>query len=180
MFAVIKKSRNRHIMKRTLIRSYKNFNKDVFTELLTNTDWGEYADNTNPNELWDILLTNILNILSVMCPLKYKNVFVSKPEWLTNDILQLMNQRNYYVNLAKSRGALLYYQLSRFLRNKCNKLVNTAKGNYIRNKLEENKKNPKRFWRQVNSLLSTENNNNSYQQLINPDTGELSIPGTES
>ena len=180
IFAIKKKCRNTQLKKRVLARSYKQFNKENFIELLVNKSWVDYFEITDPNELWDIMLHNITEILSIMCPLKCKNVFVNKPEWLTNEVLSLMNERNHYVKLAKERGALLYFQLSRFLRNKCNKLVNAAKGNFIRNKLHENRKNPKRFWRQINSLLSSEREINSNQQLIDPDTENLCIPGTES
>ena len=88
---------------------------------MNNSSWDNYLEITDPDELWDIMLTNISEILSVMCPLKYRNVFVNKPEWLTEEILGCMRQRNYYVKLSKERDALLYLKLSRFLRNKCNK-----------------------------------------------------------
>ena len=89
------------------------------------------------------MFTNISEIISVMCPLKYRNVFVSKPDWLTQDIMELMNHRIYYVKLANERGAEFYYKLSRYLRNKCNKVVNAAKGKFIQDKLQENRKHPK-------------------------------------
>ena len=161
-------------------RSYKKFNKDIFNELLLNKPWDNFPRITDPDEIWDIMLSNITEILSVMCPLKCKNVFVTKPEWLTDEMLTLMNERNYYVKLAKERGALLYYKLSRFLRNQCNKLVNAAKGEFIRNKLYENRKHPKRFWRQIKCLLSTTKDSQLFQQLIDPETGDLCKPGLES
>ena len=180
VFAVKKKCRNRHLKKRLLTRSYKKFDKDSFVQLLLNSAWATYFDQSDPDELWNILYTNITDILSIMCPLKYKNVFVNKPDWLTQDIMELMNQRNYYVKLAKERGAEIYYKLSRFLRNKCNKIVNSAKGKFIRDKLHENKKHPKRFWREIHSLLSSKKDQNAYQELIDPETDELCAVGTES
>ena len=59
-------------------------------------------------------------------------------------------------------------------------MVNASNGDFIINKLQENKKNPKRFWRQINSLLSTEKDSNTYQQLLNPESDDLCVPGTES
>ena len=156
------------------------FDKDVFNTLLLFKTWDTYFDNNDPDELWEFMLTNITDILAVMCPLKFKNVFVSKPEWLTDELLSLMEQRNHYVCLAKERGAIVYHKKARFLRNKCNRLVNTAKGDFIRGKLHENKKNPKRFWRQINSLLSTDNVSNVYHQIVDPNTGELCVPNLES
>ena len=180
VFAIKKKSRNKHIKTRVLSRSYKKFNKDRFNELLQNSSWDNFLEITDPNELWEIMSTNITAILSIMCPLRYKNVFVSKPEWLTDELLTLMKDRNHYVKLAKERGAVIYSKLSRFLRNKCNKLVNNAKGDFIRNKLNENKKDPKRFWYQINSLLSGGNTLTNCYQLLDPETGDLCQAGTES
>ena len=124
--------------------------------------------------------TNLNEILSIMCPLKFKNIFINKPDWLTQDIMELMNHRNHYVKLSNERGAEIYFRLSRFLRNKCNKVVNAAKGRFIQDKLNENRKHPKRFWREINCLLSSKKDNDSRHQLINPDTGDLCAVGTES
>ena len=180
IFAVRKKDRNRHIKTRVLTRTNKKLDKDIFNNMLDNCLWENFLEIKNPDTLWDIMLTNITDILSVMCPLKYRNVFVSKPEWITDDLLALMNQRNCYVKLAKEPGAEVYYKLARFLRNKCNKLVNCVEGDFIRNKLTENKKHPKRFWRQINALISPSTGYQTDQYLIDPETGKDCPPGSES
>ena len=180
IFAIRKKSRNNHLKKRALTRSYKKFNKDAFKDLLINSSWDSYHEVTDQDELWDIMLTNITDILSVMCPLKCRSVFVNKPDWLSDDLLACMGQRNHYVKLAKECNALVYIKLSRFLRNKCNKMVNLAKGNFIRAKLQGNKKHPKRFWREINSLITTKSDTITDNRLIDPETGDLCNAGLES
>ena len=96
-----------------------------------------------------------------------------------DDMMVMMNERNRYVKLARERGAVIYHKMARFLRNKCNKLVTTAKGDFIRNKLHENKKVPKRFWRQINTLLSPSGDTHPNHRILNPDTGEYSSAGVE-
>ena len=179
VFAIRKKTRNKHVKTRVRIRSYKHFHKDNFNALLLNKNWAEFYNITDPDELWEIMQTNIFDILSVMCPIKIKSIFADKPEWLTDELLGLMKQRNLYVKLSREKGAVLYYQLSRFLRNKCNKMVNSAKGDFIKPKLEESKKHPKNFWRQINSLITVKKNNDVYHQLNDPETDDLCVSGTE-
>ena len=58
-------------------------------------------------------------------------------------------------------------------------MVNRAKGDFIKTKLEESKKHPKIFWRQINSLITVKNNNDVYHQLNDPETDDLCVTGTE-
>ena len=57
-----------------IIRIYINYDKDVFANLLRQSDWGDFDIEENPNVLWDIISQKIENILAVMCP--YKKVCV--------------------------------------------------------------------------------------------------------
>ena len=58
--------------------------------------------------------------------------------------------------------------------------MNTAKGSFIRARLHENKKHPKRFWREMNSHITNNTDLDVDHRLINRATGNLCNNGMES
>ena len=103
--------------------------------------------------LWDTISNNITDILEVMCP--YRNIFVreNRTPWFTHEIYECINKRTYYIRLFRNTRNHDIFTIVKYFRNKCNKLVRDAKREFIKNNLEANRLNPKKFWRTLNSIL---------------------------
>ena len=154
IYAIRKKRREDCRVSSEYVRDYKNFNENVFCQLLDNLDWQDYYFEPNPENQWRFLHDGVMNILSVMCP--YKKVFtrIVKKRWLTQEIYSLIRSRKCLVkryNLSKDQNLL---QDIRTLRNQINSCIERAKSVYIQNILGNTKRDPKKFWRTIRSMYN--------------------------
>ena len=107
----------------------------------------------NPDVLWDTISNSITDILEIMC--SYKNIFIreNRTPWFTHEIYECINKRTHYIRLFRKTGNQDIHIIAKYFRNKCNRLVREAKREFIRNNLEINRLNPRKFWRTLNSIL---------------------------
>ena len=67
----LKKKKKEFITKVTFEgRSYRNYNLQLFTELLDNQKWDIYDQTEDPNILWDTMIDNITSSIDQICPIK--------------------------------------------------------------------------------------------------------------
>ena len=59
-------------------------------------------------------------------------------------------------------------------------MINRGKGDYIKRKLEENESRPKRFWREINNIISPKADFSEHIRLVDRSTGAMRPNGTES
>ena len=66
----------------------------IFMNDLAPQDW-DISDNTlEPNKLWDIFYKNILKVLDQTCPMKSFSIKKYKEPWITNELLELMKDKD--------------------------------------------------------------------------------------
>ena len=53
--------------------------------------------------MWDCLENNITTVLNNICPIREVIVPESKPNWLTNDIVQLMRRKDKVIKRLEER-----------------------------------------------------------------------------
>ena len=70
IYCVQKKACENHDTTFKSVRDYSKFDQKVFETLIGQADWVLFDTIIDPNIQWDIMMENILKILSVMCPLK--------------------------------------------------------------------------------------------------------------
>ena len=153
IFAIRKKHRETITKKWKRIRIYKNFDREVFHTLLVNDNWRQYYILRDVNLLWSMIYTRIIQILEIMCP--YKNVCLRDPRtpWITAQIVKTINERKKYLRMFRKTMNANIWEICKYLRNKCNSLIQTAKTVYIKNNLQRNADDPRKFWRSINVLL---------------------------
>ena len=122
----------------------------------------------NPDRLWEIIYKYIIEILSVMCP--FKNICVREEK--TNDIYECIKKRAQYVRLFRKTGKDDIFNISKYFRNRCNRLIREAKSKYIKESILLNRNNPKKFWRTLNSILRNQASSNINFDFVNPETKE--------
>ena len=169
IFCVRKKKREVVKKEWKYVRQYKNYNKNVFENSLTRADWHDFDTTVDIDEKWDIFLSKLNDILSVMCP--YKNVYVRsrKTPWMSPDIIFYMKERAKLCKIFKKTGSAQIFELCRHLRNKVTRMVRNAKSNYIKDNLTVNHNNPRKFWRILKSVFD-ENRTNIDIEFIDPVT----------
>ena len=145
-------------------RSYKNLNKDVVENMLNNIDWTTYP-NLDVDSCWDFMMSKILHILDAVCPEKHFKFAKNRPNWLTNDLINLMKERDRSLKAyLKSKSENDKKEMRR-LRNLVNITVKNARAEYVKDQLETHKNNPKKFWKELNTLIP--NNKAASSQCFN-------------
>ena len=175
IYLCIKKEREIHLWKQVLGRTYAAYSKEAFQVLLSNDNWTDCFNETNPNILWEIIVNNINSHLDVMCPIKNLKVSCNKPFWLSHHIIESLNDKNKLFRDAKISGDNETLSKARKARNRTNKLVNTAKQDFIKESLDSNKTDPKKFWRIINNTLLKKNTSYDKTNLITTDGQRLSL-----
>ena len=75
-------------------RSYRLFNKDKFRdELPIKSRLGNVYNMTDPNDCWDYMYNQVLNVLDGMCPVKKFKFAREKPPWMSDDLIEFIKDR---------------------------------------------------------------------------------------
>ena len=161
IYVVRKKSREMVKKVRKSVQNFSRYDQDVFSNLFFQIDWESFFAHEDPNVLWDVIHSKMLEILTVMCP--YKNIYVreQKTPWFTNEIYDCIRKRAEYVYLSLKSHNSDIFEIAKYFRNKCNRLIREAKNNFNKTNLETNRNNPKKFWRVLNSILLPRNDSDN-------------------
>ena len=155
IYIVKKKDRNDKGFTYSFGRSYKNYNKDIFQELIrSNMSWRSFWIKTNsPDELWDIMLTIITEAADTICPIKRIKICNNVPGWISKEVIEAISSKKARMTIFKRTGQecdwVLYKDHKRYVRN----MLVQARRTVILASLEDNRQNPKRFWRILNTDL---------------------------
>ena len=93
VFGVRKKVRENNLVVSVNVRDYSKFNPVLFGQLVDMYDWHAFDVEINPEAQWKIIYDRVIEILSVMCPIKRVHTRVNKKKWLTKEIYSLIRER---------------------------------------------------------------------------------------
>ena len=82
-----------------------------------------------------------------MCPIKFIRIRKNSPLWITREIVEAINDRNMCFKLARNDPTKVNVSNARIQRNRVNRLIIASKSSYIKDTLNNNRDNPKKFWR---------------------------------
>ena len=165
VFCIRKKSKLHKIKTNFKGRSYKNLNEEHLENMLNEQDWNDFADKSI-DAGWNIMFNRIKNTIDVLCPMKDFQFSNDKPDWLTNDIILLMKERDRCLRkYAKSKLEKDKIDM-RKIRNLVNISVKNARAEYIKEKLETHKNDPKKFWKHISTIIPS-NKANSQPNFTN-------------
>ena len=153
IFLCIEKQQSKVEYSKIKGRTYKNYDKEIIQNLISNENWNDFYKIVDPTEVWVYIKNIISKHLEILCPIKYIRVRQNSPPWITHDILEAINDRNLLFKLARSDNSELNIKNARSQGNRVNNLINSSKSTYIKDTLEANRDNPKKFWRILNDTL---------------------------
>ncbi len=100
----------------------------------------------NVNEAWTNFKEMFTEVLNVVAPVKCVRLKQRTEMWFTGEILEKISQRDKaHINFLRSRNDETFGEYKN-LRNRCQRLIDKCKRNYVKNQLEENQGNAKRLW----------------------------------
>ena len=92
-------------------------------------------------------------MLLIICPIKVFRVKQEKEQWITPPLLELIKDKDYAMKLAKMRGDPELWKIAKTLRNRCTKRLRVARAEFIKEKLNNNMGDSKKFWKSIQEVL---------------------------
>ena len=145
----------------------KNFDKEKFTKELLKQHWEYvYFFAEDPNAMWEIWKNLFLEVLDKHAPLQHKKIRSNKVPWMTSDIKKLMNTRENFKRKAILTNNENDWLIFKTTRNKVNIELRNAKKDYYSSKIADQKFNPKKAWKSINSVLGRQNKPTVINELL--------------
>ena len=141
-------------------RSYKNYIAEKYQENLESLDWTELFKIEDPNEAWEFFIQKISITLDLMCPLKEYSVNEYKENWMNRDLMELIIDKDLALKKAKKSNKLDDIIYARKIRNETGKIIEKAKKDYLEEEFINSKGDPKKFWKNIYSIIPKANINN--------------------
>ena len=134
-------------------RSYRDFDRNTFGEHLLEGDWGEYFSIEDPDIALEFILDRITKLLDDMCPMRSFHIKNYRPEWMTQELIEQIKDRDYFYKKAKTKNDEDAWNIAKHLRNVMNSNVRQAKREFILSELKENENNSKKFWKVIQEVV---------------------------
>ena len=177
IFCTIKKARVRYNIVEYSGRSYANYNKEVLHNSLMAHEWDLYYNIIDPNLCWDYFMDIISATLDDMCPIKKRKVRDKNEPWLTNEIMDLIFEKNRAWRKAKKTKNPVDLDIAKTLRNRTKQVIRQAKSSFVQDYLDNDLISTKKFWEKINYIMPSKDRQSTIK-LIDKDSNE-SIPNDE-
>ena len=166
IFCTRKKIPERGNKKEFIGRSYRAYVKEDFQGNLINLDWGPFYEATDPILCWDIMENNIRLEIDRMCPIKQFKTAASKDPWITNEVLEEIRDKDLALKKARRSGKDEDWAFARNERNRVGRLVEVARKEFFEEEQRNSRGDPKRFWRNVASVIPNNKKDKSDITLV--------------
>ena len=160
-------------------RSYRNYDVNIMQRRLMDENWEEFYETVNPSTQWEILQRKILGVIDDMCPIRSYRVNEVREEWITNEALEAIRDKDRALRKAKRTGRMGDWEIAKRLRNRVGRDIENLRADYLKNQQEANKGEPKNFWKVVQSVIPNHKSPSSRIWLKSSDTG-IEVPPTQS
>ena len=151
---VVKKKKTDHRPKVEFTgRSYRNYEKAKFETLLLDYCWDDFYQQTDLNEAWACILERVVKVLDGMCPIRSYQIRNYRPEWVTNELLEQIKDRDYFYGKAKNGGDEDDWNIAKNLRNRTNANIRQARKEFVLTELNEHRDDYKKFWKTIRSVI---------------------------
>ena len=130
-------------------RSMKNYNKEHYQSVIVaDSRWRYFWDpNNDVNQLWDIMLEIITDAADLCCPVKRIKLRDNTPAWFTKELVEMINRKKEIMVEVLRFNREVDHQLLREQKRMVRNSLKRARQATILATLEDNRTNPKRFWR---------------------------------
>ena len=160
-------------------RSYVNYNRDMMRQILNTYDWTEFYGGDDPNILWQLFLRNTIMAIETMCPIKTFKVKRYKEPWITQELLELIKDKDVCMKKAKKTGYDRDWIRAKRLRNECVTKIRKAKSDFINSELDTHKNDSKKFWKNINKIMPIPGKTQKSIQLIDQQINRM-IPESDT
>ena len=134
-------------------RSYKNYNKESFQTKLQTESWDQFFQSDDPEFCWRILIDIISKHIDLMCPIIDMRVREKSDPWITNELIELIQDKDKALARAKRSNNTDDWALARSLRNLTKSYIKKAKSDFIKENFTHFGNDTKKFWHTINEII---------------------------
>ena len=170
IYMIKKKEKNTKTTSTKKGRSYVNCRYDDLVVFMDNINTQFITDIEDPNECWEELHKIIVKAANALCPIQSFKIRDNTAPFLNKELIELQKDRDYFVNKAD----VSMEPGDRFIANCMVKRARTevrkAKADYYKVQVFKHKKNPRKFWIELQSIESK--SRLEVNNINNDETGE--------
>ena len=153
-------------------RSYRNYVKEDFQGQLIDANWEVFYNEQDPETCWRIMAGIILKYIDIMCPLKTFNVKANMDPWITNELLEEIRDKDLLLKRARRTKLHADWGAAKNARNRVGRQIELARANYFKEEHDASRGDPKRFWRNISSVLPGNKSHMVIDSLVDQDSNE--------
>jgi len=151
-------------------RSFKNYTKENFIEKLNKIKFPDYSLFNCVDKAYESFIRLLSNAINEIAPMIEKRIKGNSKAWFGNEIIQSINTREKLKQVFDKSKLQVDYEKFKKQRNLVQSLIKYKKSNYIKDKLNDNIKNPKELWKTLKSLgIPTKSSKQSKLSLYDND-----------
>ena len=147
-------------------RSYKNYVKEDFQWAIINENWDQLYEIEDVNEAWEFMKNIIISNLDRVCPVKNFRVNEHRDEWITNELLQRILDKNKLLSKAGRSNKEEDWNIARISRNIVNTELANAKKEFLLDEQRNFSKDPKKFWQSISRIIPNKKNRKKWGYFI--------------
>jgi hypothetical protein len=132
-------------------RDYKNINYPALFDAAMNLNWLSIFHSNDVNHMLNILNCYLNYLFETFVPVKRRRITKNPAPWISDDIRQLMRQRDKSNLKARRTKNPADYQNYKQIRNRCKQVIRNAKSRYHRN-LISSTRSSSTLWRKLKSI----------------------------
>ena len=152
-------------------RSHKNYVKEDLKFELLQKNWDLFFASRDVKWCWDFIDTAVKNYLDRVCPKKRFKVNEIREPWVTDEILEMIKDKDSSVRVAKRSGRREDLIRAKAERNRVGRLIDQAKAYFLKDQQEQLIDDPKIFWRVVKTIVPGKKARATKISLVNKDAG---------
>ena len=134
-------------------RQFKNFDCDAFIEDIKETPFHFASLMDDPNEMWDIWKSLLLEVINKHAPMRKRKVKSKSSPWITAELRRKMRKRDFLKNQAVKQNSHQAWNDYKKARNEVNASIREARVTFFNDSIKKHRGNLKETWNVINSSL---------------------------
>ena len=137
-----------------MCRNYTSYHSNKLCKNMSSLDLTLFYEMKDTNKAWVFLKDHLTALFNKHAPIITKKVKGRHCPWLTTDVKKQMNKKDYLLRKARFTKSERDFTMYKTAKNLCNNMVKIAKRNFHHALINENKHNPRKFWKSIKAVFS--------------------------
>ena len=146
-------------------RSYRKYNKELFSRDVNRTCWNFILDTRDINTAVKQFMQTITSIIDRYAPFKWVKCHGNHAKWVTNEFLGLIDAREYFVKKCKKAPSIVNNRKRQDAIKAVNVMKRRLQRDYIEEAIQSGKGNSKETWKRLKQVWPLKNKSTKIIEL---------------